>query len=122
MKLIAPFAAGGLSDLTARVAADCFEQQTGEQFIVENQDGGGGVVGATEMVQSEPDGYTLAVTTLSVSVLVPLVTEGSGCAVGNESSAHQRSRSEGSDRADREQKGRADEHCCVCEVRARCDR
>jgi tripartite-type tricarboxylate transporter receptor subunit TctC len=76
--LIAPFEAGGLSDLTARVAADCFEQRTGEQFIVENRSGGGGVVGATELAQSEPDGYTLGVTTLSVSVLVPLVTDGSG--------------------------------------------
>lgn len=78
VRLIAPFAAGGLSDLTARVAADCFEQRSGGQFIVENRPGGGGVVGATEIVGAEPDGYTLGIQTLSVSVLVPLVTDGSG--------------------------------------------
>ncbi|WP_181782725.1 tripartite tricarboxylate transporter substrate binding protein [Pseudonocardia pini] len=78
VRIIAPFAAGGISDLTARVAAECLEAATDEKFVVENKPGGGGTSGMSTMVRSKPDGYTLAVATLSTSVLVPQVSPEAG--------------------------------------------
>lgn len=76
MRIITPFAAGGISDTTARVAAKCIENELGGTFIVENQDGGGGAIGMTRVASAEPDGYTLSVVSLSTAALVPLVTDG----------------------------------------------
>lgn len=76
VRIIAPFAAGGVSDTIARVAAKCLEDELGGTFIVENQDGGGGAIGMTRVARAEPDGYTLSVVTLSTAALVPLVTAG----------------------------------------------
>lgn len=76
VRIITPFAAGGISDTTARVAAKCLEDELGGTFIVENQDGGGGAIGMTRVARAEPDGYTLSVVSLSTAALVPLVTDG----------------------------------------------
>lgn len=76
VRIITPFAAGGISDTTARVASQCLEKDLGGTFIVENKDGGGGAVGMTEVAQAKPDGSTLSVVSVSTAALVPLVTEG----------------------------------------------
>lgn len=76
VRIITPFAAGGISDTTARVAAKCLEKDLGGTFIVENEDGGGGAIGMTEVAQAKPDGSTLSVVSVSTAGLVPLVTEG----------------------------------------------
>jgi tripartite-type tricarboxylate transporter receptor subunit TctC len=76
VKIITPFAAGGISDTTARVAAECLKKELDGTFIVENEAGGGGVVGMTEVAQAKPNGQTLAVTSVSTAALVPLVTKG----------------------------------------------
>jgi tripartite-type tricarboxylate transporter receptor subunit TctC len=57
--LIAPFAAGGSSDLLARVTAKGMSQQLGQTVIVENRDGAGGTLGTGLVAHSTPDGYTL---------------------------------------------------------------
>lgn len=78
IRIVTPFAAGGISDTTARVAASCLEESLGGNFIVENQDGGGGVVGMTRVANAAPDGSILSVVSVSTAALVPLVTEGAG--------------------------------------------
>jgi tripartite-type tricarboxylate transporter receptor subunit TctC len=56
---IAAFAAGGPVDIVARVMADWFSADLGQQFVVENRAGSGGNIGAAAMINSPPDGYTI---------------------------------------------------------------
>jgi tripartite-type tricarboxylate transporter receptor subunit TctC len=56
---ISGFPAGGAVDITARVLADWFSADLGQQFIVENRGGMGGNLGAQAMINAAPDGYTL---------------------------------------------------------------
>lgn len=57
--LIVPFAAGGSSDLIARAVAEKAEQYLGQSMVVVNRPGGSTNVGLSELVEAEPDGYTL---------------------------------------------------------------
>jgi tripartite-type tricarboxylate transporter receptor subunit TctC len=63
--LVVPFAPGGLTDVPARVLAPILQDKTGATFVVENKTGASGVVGATHVWRSEPDGYTLLVNALA---------------------------------------------------------
>jgi putative tricarboxylic transport membrane protein len=58
--LIVPFAAGGPTDIVARIVAEYFSKTLGQQFIVENVAGAGGTTGITRAAQAKPDGYTIA--------------------------------------------------------------
>src|SRR5262245_38501525 len=57
--IIVPFAAGGPTDIIARISADAFSKTFGQQFIVENIAGAGGTTGITRGAQAAPDGYTI---------------------------------------------------------------
>ena len=57
--LIVPFAAGGSSDVNARLIADQMSRSLGQRIIIENIGGGGGVIALTRVAQAAPDGYTL---------------------------------------------------------------
>ncbi|MER6561776.1 tripartite tricarboxylate transporter substrate binding protein [Streptomyces sp. NPDC001027] len=72
VKWIVPFGAGGSTDLAARAFAPCMEEELGEPMVLENQDGGGGVVGTSKFVQAKDDGYTLAFVPSSPVALAPL--------------------------------------------------
>ena len=61
IKIIAPVQPGGGVDLVARTIADRLGQALGQSIIVENQSGGGGVVGSLATARAAPDGYTLMV-------------------------------------------------------------
>jgi len=63
--LVVPFAAGGLSDVPARVLAAVMQENLGVSIVVENKPGASGVVGATQVLRAEPDGYTLLVNALA---------------------------------------------------------
>jgi tripartite-type tricarboxylate transporter receptor subunit TctC len=67
--LIAPFAAGGSTDLVARVISEGLRAKLGQIVIVENKPGGTGVVGAREVVKAEPDGYTLLLANAGATVI-----------------------------------------------------
>ena len=63
VRLIVPFAAGGPTDLVARVVARKLADSGGQQIIVENVPGASGNTGTRTVARSAPDGYTLLVTT-----------------------------------------------------------
>ena len=56
---IVPFAAGGPTDVIARIVGEYMGKSLGQQFIVENVAGAGGTTGTTRAAQSKPDGYTI---------------------------------------------------------------
>ena len=60
MRMIVPFAAGGITDVVGRVIAERMAAQLGQPMVVENRAGAGGMIGLDVMLKSEPDGYTIA--------------------------------------------------------------
>ena len=59
-----PFAAGGSTDVAARLVGDYLSRATGQQFYVENRAGANGVIGMDAAAKSDPDGYTVLVTAM----------------------------------------------------------
>ena len=59
VRLIAPFPAGGIVDLYARLIGQPLSERFGQPVIIENRPGAGGNVGTEAVVKAEPDGYTL---------------------------------------------------------------
>jgi tripartite-type tricarboxylate transporter receptor subunit TctC len=59
--VVVPFAAGGPTDVVARLLGDHMSRTLGQTIIVENVGGAGGTIGMTRAAQANPDGYTIAV-------------------------------------------------------------
>ena len=59
IKIVVPFGAGGVADLTARIIAQKMSEGLGQPVVVDNRPGAGGVVAADVVAKSEPDGHTL---------------------------------------------------------------
>lgn len=59
LKIVVPFGAGGVADLTARTVAQRLGQTLGQAVVVENKPGAGGVLASSLVAKAEPDGYTL---------------------------------------------------------------
>src|SRR5262245_28965526 len=72
IKLIVPFAPGGVVDLIARLWSEQMKTHLGT-VVIENQGGGGGTLGAGEVARAAPDGYTLLLGNTSTLVINPIV-------------------------------------------------
>lgn len=75
IKLVAPFAPGSSSDVTARAIAQKISGPLGQQVVVENKPGANGGIAMQTVARSKPDGYTLAVTTVSTTVVPFLISK-----------------------------------------------
>jgi tripartite-type tricarboxylate transporter receptor subunit TctC len=72
VKMIIPFAAGGPTDMVARLLAQKLSEKFGQQFYVENMAGAGGNLGMGAVARSPADGYTILVASSSYQVNVSL--------------------------------------------------
>lgn len=72
IRIVSPFAAGSVSDVSLRILADRLGARMGGQVIMENQPRAGGITAATAVLQSPPDGYTLALLSSSTAISVSL--------------------------------------------------
>ena len=59
VRLIVPFAAGGPTDIVARLTGQWLSERLGQQFVIENKPGAGGTIGTEAVVRAPSDGYTL---------------------------------------------------------------
>jgi tripartite-type tricarboxylate transporter receptor subunit TctC len=71
LRIIVPFAPGGNVDITARIIATPLGEILGQQVIVENRPGGGGMVATTQVVKGPADGYTLVLGSSSTISVAP---------------------------------------------------
>jgi tripartite-type tricarboxylate transporter receptor subunit TctC len=71
IKLLVPFAAGGNIDVTGRLMAARLSQTLGQQMVVENRVGGGGIIAMEAIQRATPDGYTLLWASTNVMAIVP---------------------------------------------------
>lgn len=74
--LVVPYAAGGSVDATARLIAPRLGERLGQQVIVENVAGAGGVIGTQKVADAAPNGYTLSWNVESAIVIAKLITPG----------------------------------------------
>jgi tripartite-type tricarboxylate transporter receptor subunit TctC len=72
VRIVVPFAAGGVADITARIIAEKLGDRLGQRFYVENQAGAGGIAAARTVISSPADGYTLALLSNGTAVSVSL--------------------------------------------------
>ena len=78
IKLILPAAAGGPTDVPARLASQILQARLGQPVVIENRPGAGGALGARVVATAAPDGYTLLVGNTSVLSVIPAVSASAG--------------------------------------------
>src|SRR5262245_34094551 len=66
VRLIAPFAPGGLVDVLSRAVADKLKGSLGQPVVVDNRPGAGGNIGAAVVAKAEPDGYTILMSSAGI--------------------------------------------------------
>lgn len=67
--MVVPFAAGGTTDILARIVAQGLSTELGQSVIVENQPGAGGSLGTAAVARADPDGYTLLLGTIGTHAI-----------------------------------------------------
>src|SRR4051794_36960755 len=70
-RMIVPWTAGGTADLMARVASQKFSESFGQQFVVDNRPGAGGLIGTEQVAKAPPDGLTLLLATTAPNSVAP---------------------------------------------------
>lgn len=72
VRVILPFGAGGVADVTARLVAQELSKKLGQNFVIENNPGAGGITAARVALSGPKDGYTLILLTNGTAISVPL--------------------------------------------------
>ena len=73
VQVIVPIAAGGNTDMMARIGAEGLAAKFDQPFVVENRSSAGGAVGVSQVARSKPDGYTLLFAASTMAYLTPLL-------------------------------------------------
>ncbi len=68
IRVIVPFAAGGPSDIIARIVTDAMGPRLGQSMVIDNRAGGGANIGIGQAARAEPDGYTVLITTSAIVI------------------------------------------------------
>lgn len=69
IQLIVPFAAGGPTDVMARIVGERMSKELGQQFIIDNVTGAAGTIAMGKLARSAPDGYTIGIGHLGTNVV-----------------------------------------------------
>ena len=72
VRLILPFGAGGVADVTARLVTEKLGEKLRQRFVIENMAGAGGINAARAVLSAPPDGYTLALFSNGTAISVSL--------------------------------------------------
>src|SRR5947209_14135548 len=78
IKMIVPFAAGGGTDVLARIIAQNLNSKWGQPVVVENQPGASGAIGSRAVMSAAPDGYTLLMASTGALMAVSAGAESNG--------------------------------------------
>jgi len=73
VRIIVPYAPGGLTDVVARLYSEQLRQSLGRGVFVENKPGASGIIAIEEMARARPDGHTLMIGNISTNALTPVV-------------------------------------------------
>ncbi|RYE61766.1 MAG: tripartite tricarboxylate transporter substrate binding protein [Oxalobacteraceae bacterium] len=73
IKLIVPYTAGGSTDATARVVGEAMSEILGQPVVIENKPGATATLGIDIVSKSKPDGYTLGVSGVAATAIIPLI-------------------------------------------------
>jgi tripartite-type tricarboxylate transporter receptor subunit TctC len=68
VKIVLPFGAGGVADVSSRIVADKLGDRLGQRFVIENMPGAGGIAAAKAVLAAPPDGYTLGLVTNGTAI------------------------------------------------------
>ena len=75
VKIVLPFGAGGVADVSSRIIADKLGERLGQRFLIENMPGAGGISAAKTVLAAAPDGYTLGLVTNGTAISAALFNE-----------------------------------------------
>jgi tripartite-type tricarboxylate transporter receptor subunit TctC len=73
IRILIPYAPGGLTDVVARHYAERLRQTLGQNIIVENKPGASGIIAIEQMARAAPDGYTIMIGNISTNCLTPVL-------------------------------------------------
>ncbi|MBX9825551.1 MAG: tripartite tricarboxylate transporter substrate binding protein [Xanthobacteraceae bacterium] len=73
IRVLVPYAPGGLTDTVARHYADQLRKSLGQNVLVENKPGASGIIAIEEMARAKPDGYTIMIGNISTNCLTPVL-------------------------------------------------
>jgi len=73
IRILVPYAPGGLTDVVARTYAEQLRKSLGVNILVENKPGASGIIAIEEMARAKPDGYTLEIGNISTNCLTPVL-------------------------------------------------
>ena len=78
VRIIVPYVPGGSTDLLSRILAEALTESLGQNVIVENRPGAGGMLGTALVAKSPPDGHTIVICTIGTCAVNPTLIKNPG--------------------------------------------